>query len=232
MANIMLRRSSRPREVIEFEIDHEDKEDQLNESSQQEVVEQPTSIHSTRSRAHKKRKIELDEQSMKSQVDTFNMKTMKKGSLEKMKEIPLDVLFEVSKLLHPFIGLLDRISQIFSKLQPSDLLNLARSTKRLRTILMRKNTITIWRRARANTEGLPPRPDDLTEPQYAELVFGQHCYVCAVHRRPNLPSDRVKFCGRVGDKNRMSFRTRIRTCPLCAFQETKYDFFSRHFTTF
>ena len=53
---------------------------------------------------------------------------------------------------------------------------------------MKKNIISVWRSARANAIGLPACPDDLTEPQYAELVFGQHCHVRALlaHRTFNL----------------------------------------------
>jgi len=68
-------------------------------------------------------------------------------------------------------------------LQPLDLLNLSRTSKSLRSMLMKKNSIAVWRRARANLAGLPECPDDLTEPQYTELVFGRTCFVCLIRTR-------------------------------------------------
>jgi len=35
----------------------------------------------------------------------------------------------------------------------------------------------VWRDVRANVDGLPDCPDELTEPQYADLVFGKSCTV-------------------------------------------------------
>ncbi|KAJ3767967.1 hypothetical protein FB446DRAFT_792698 [Lentinula raphanica] len=84
------------------------------------------------------------------------------GLLEKVaKEMPLDVILE-----------------IFCHLEPRDLLRLARTTRDLRGILMSKTREFIWRIARGNVEGLPPRPADLNEPQYADLLFESYCHVC------------------------------------------------------
>lgn len=52
---------------------------------------------------------------------------------------------------------------------------------------MRRNSISVWRRARNNVIGLPECPDDLTEPQYAELVYGKTCFVSVFFTR------RIKF---------------------------------------
>ncbi|KIK57119.1 hypothetical protein GYMLUDRAFT_229820 [Collybiopsis luxurians FD-317 M1] len=77
------------------------------------------------------------------------------------RDVPLDVVFE-----------------IFCYLDPGDLLRLARTSKDLRDILMSKTSITIWRSSRENLPGLPPPPKDLNEPQYAQLLFDDHCDVC------------------------------------------------------
>ncbi|KAE9395804.1 hypothetical protein BT96DRAFT_942121 [Gymnopus androsaceus JB14] len=67
------------------------------------------------------------------------------GLLERLaKDIPLDVILE-----------------IFCYLSPGDLLQLARSSKDLRGILMSKSSEFIWRIARENVRGFPPRPGDL-----------------------------------------------------------------------
>ncbi|KAJ4493390.1 hypothetical protein C8R41DRAFT_919607 [Lentinula lateritia] len=84
------------------------------------------------------------------------------GLLEKLaKEVPLDVILE-----------------IFCYLEPGDLLRLARTSKDLRDILMSKSSESIWRIARETLNDLPPRPDDLNEPQYAHLLFEPYCHIC------------------------------------------------------
>lgn len=44
-------------------------------------------------------------------------------------------------------------------------------------MLMSKSSESIWRATRSNVEGIPPLPDDLSEPQYAHLLFSQYCDV-------------------------------------------------------
>ncbi|KAE9393657.1 hypothetical protein BT96DRAFT_887142 [Gymnopus androsaceus JB14] len=109
------------------------------------------------------------------------------GLLEKLaKDAPLDIFFE-----------------IFTHLQPDDLLRLARTSKDLRGILLRKSTESIWRTARSNVEGLPPLPDDMSEPQYAHLLFfDTYCHNCLSKRK----------C----EKVLWVFRTRC--CKTCASQ--------------
>jgi hypothetical protein len=60
-----------------------------------------------------------------------------------------------------------------------DLLNLARTTKDLRRILMSRASKSVWKEAFSNVSpaGLPDCPPDLNEPQYAELAFGRNCTV-------------------------------------------------------
>lgn len=66
--------------------------------------------------------------------------------------------------------------QIFGHLAPLDILRLARTTKELRDVLMRRSVRSVWK---LSFEGIdfPPCPDDLTEPQYAHLAFDNHCHV-------------------------------------------------------
>ncbi|KZT09619.1 uncharacterized protein LAESUDRAFT_646055 [Laetiporus sulphureus 93-53] len=80
--------------------------------------------------------------------------------LDKLPEMPLDILLE-----------------IFSHLRPLDLLHLARTTKALRTMLMSRSSISLWKGARELVGRLPDCPSDLSEPQYANLLFDQHCHV-------------------------------------------------------
>lgn len=79
---------------------------------------------------------------------------------------------------------IESVLQIFTHLFPADLLNLARSTKAFRELLMKKSSITIWRAARGNVLDLPDCPPDLSEPAYANLLFSNCCHVslCRVPR--------------------------------------------------
>ncbi|KAF9218732.1 hypothetical protein BS17DRAFT_761974 [Gyrodon lividus] len=72
----------------------------------------------------------------------------------------------------------DVLFHIFSFLQPMDLLNLARTTKAFRQLLMRRSSVSVWKTARGGVEGLPDCPPDLSEPQYANLAFYSHCHNC------------------------------------------------------
>lgn len=67
--------------------------------------------------------------------------------------------------------------QIFSHLLPMDLLNLARTSKPFRTLLMSRNSASLWKASRQLVDGLPDCPVHLSEPAYANLVFSTHCHV-------------------------------------------------------
>ncbi|KAL0570168.1 hypothetical protein V5O48_011800 [Marasmius crinis-equi] len=67
-----------------------------------------------------------------------------RGLLQRLKEFPLDVVFV-----------------IFSHLTPQDLLHLARTNKDLRSIILSRSTLSVWKEARSNVEGLPDPPDDM-----------------------------------------------------------------------
>ncbi|KAJ2927089.1 hypothetical protein H1R20_g10020, partial [Candolleomyces eurysporus] len=73
---------------------------------------------------------------------------------------------------------LDILGEVLSYLSPLDLLRLARTTKALRAFLMSKSSSAIWKSSLAAIEGLPPCPEDLSEPQYANLMCWDHCHVC------------------------------------------------------
>ncbi|KAJ7104156.1 hypothetical protein B0H15DRAFT_11779 [Mycena belliarum] len=85
----------------------------------------------------------------------------RRGVLSSLKEFPLDVLFE-----------------IFGHLNPLDLLNLSRTTKEIRGILMTRSAAFVWKESRTHVPGLPNLPPDLSEPQYANLAFDSHCHKC------------------------------------------------------
>ncbi|THU81852.1 hypothetical protein K435DRAFT_872896 [Dendrothele bispora CBS 962.96] len=95
-------------------------------------------------------------------------------------EIPLDVIFE-----------------IFSYLEPLDILRLSRTSRDLRNLLTTRSSECVWRSARLNIEGLPPLPPDLNEIRYANLMFDTTCQVCG------------RTC------NNIYWECRIRCCKKC-----------------
>lgn len=86
----------------------------------------------------------------------------RRGKLYLITEMPLDILFE-----------------IFGQLFPADVLHLSMSSKALRDILLRKSAAFLWKQAFLNMKITPPPPcpDDLNEPQYANLLWGKYCFV-------------------------------------------------------
>ncbi|KAH8814535.1 hypothetical protein DL96DRAFT_1624074 [Flagelloscypha sp. PMI_526] len=82
-------------------------------------------------------------------------------------EAPLDVLFE-----------------IFAHLGLPDLLALSRSSKDLRALLLNKaspGTEALWTEAREAVDGLPEKPDEISEPEFASLMFGKTCMECGTN---------------------------------------------------
>jgi len=139
--------------------------------------EQNPSLAEASSRG-KKRKSREDK--VNPQVKKYRGKRV--GLLRQLVEMPLDILFEVGATLHRTNGLMFTMipPQIFGHLNPLDLLHLARTTKDLRAILMKRSSISIWKHARSHFDDLPECPSDLSEPQYAEFLFGKACTVSLV----------------------------------------------------
>ncbi|GAA6058669.1 hypothetical protein JCM10212_004080 [Sporobolomyces blumeae] len=74
---------------------------------------------------------------------------------------------------------LEVLSEILSLTTPKDLLNVARTSKSYRALLLsQRRSATIWRASR-RVLGLPDLTvDDFSEPAYAALVFGTACDAC------------------------------------------------------
>lgn len=68
--------------------------------------------------------------------------------------------------------------QIFAYMTPVDLLNLSRTSKPFRTLLISRESVPLWKASRKNVPGLPDCPPFLSEPAYANLCFDSHCHVC------------------------------------------------------
>ena len=66
---------------------------------------------------------------------------------------------------------------------PMDLVNLARTSKALRQVLMSRKSMWVWIAARRNAGVVmvPDPPEDISEPAWALLLFGPA--VCSVSKR-------------------------------------------------
>ncbi|KLO15291.1 hypothetical protein SCHPADRAFT_275411 [Schizopora paradoxa] len=86
-------------------------------------------------------------------------------------------------------------AEIAKYLSPCDLLQLARTSKHCRGILMSKTSRRIWEVSR-KTHGLPDCPTDINEPQFADLLFGKGCSFCLASRTLKDPvfGLRVRVC--------------------------------------
>ncbi|KAG2141345.1 hypothetical protein DEU56DRAFT_734280 [Suillus clintonianus] len=87
-------------------------------------------------------------------------KFKRRGRLDLMPTMNLDILFHILSFLHPI-----------------DLLNLSRTSKDFRNLLLQKSSASAWKTARLQVDDLPDCPPDLSEPQYANLAFYPHCHV-------------------------------------------------------
>ncbi|KAF8602452.1 hypothetical protein BDV93DRAFT_193964 [Ceratobasidium sp. AG-I] len=91
-------------------------------------------------------------------------KNSKPTGRSRLSELPVEIFTEITSFTYP-----------------GDLLSLARSCKRFREILMGRSAIKIWRFAEGNLKGLPPCPKDMSEPQYAALLFTRICTSCGAN---------------------------------------------------
>ncbi|KAG8973475.1 hypothetical protein FRC05_008749 [Tulasnella sp. 425] len=132
---------------------------------------------------------------------TTNTTTKKKGKISArtlMKDLfsalPLDLIYE-----------------IFGHVHPLDLLSLARTTKVLRSHLMSKRSISVWKTAReAVIPPVPECPKDQSEPQWAKLLFTHDCTMCGAPRI-----------------QKVDWNLRLRGCEVC-FKTNRKFYFSAH----
>lgn len=69
--------------------------------------------------------------------------------------------------------------QIFGLLEPADLLFLSRTSKAFRKVLLSSGAVSVWKAARVNRSGVPDCMPNMSEVQWANLLFGgSQCCVC------------------------------------------------------
>ncbi|EDR04454.1 uncharacterized protein LACBIDRAFT_304523 [Laccaria bicolor S238N-H82] len=94
---------------------------------------------------------------------------------------------------------IELLLEIFQFLHPMDLYSVIRSTKRMRSILLDRRTLSIWKEVFERcSDVLPRRPLDISEPQWASMLFG--------------PAT-CDYCGRKGAM--IDFHFRRRFCQCC-----------------
>ena len=106
-------------------------------------------------------------------------------SLSLLPAMPLDVLFEVRITLaatSQWLAMLtaDYLRQVFSHLTPRDIINLSRTSRIFRDTLMTRSTTSVWKASREQF-GAPECPSNMSEPQWAVLLFGNVCQVRISH---------------------------------------------------
>ncbi|KAK7695358.1 hypothetical protein QCA50_002550 [Cerrena zonata] len=87
----------------------------------------------------------------------------RKGTLQELPKMPLDIIDEV--LVHLHLG---------------DLLNLSRTTKAFRELVLAPGAERFWNAAMENAQaaGVPACPEWLSKPAYANLIYSPHCHNC------------------------------------------------------
>ncbi|KAG9006925.1 hypothetical protein FRB94_014760 [Tulasnella sp. JGI-2019a] len=131
--------------------------------------------------------------------------TKRKKTTQATKDDPCGPLKPVAQgkgsyLVGKLAGMMYMPVDIFSivclLLTLADLLALARTSRRLRGILVTREWEGIWRGAREfSYPTLPACPADLCEPQYANLMFTSTCQGCGTRRATKTDySLRIKYC--------------------------------------
>ncbi|KAF6763835.1 hypothetical protein DFP72DRAFT_873535, partial [Ephemerocybe angulata] len=123
--------------------------------------------HSRTSRKKQKTAAETSAPHAKPQVSWARVKG-RRGHLKMVVEMPLDIILEILQYLYPV-----------------DLLNMSRSNRAMRALLLdRSLTFRVWESAFSSfSPPPPPCPDDLNFPQYANLLFGDTCFECDAKKR-------------------------------------------------
>ncbi|PPR05236.1 hypothetical protein CVT24_010342, partial [Panaeolus cyanescens] len=108
------------------------------------------------------------------------MADKKRGTLELM-DMPLDILFETC-----------------NHLDPMDILELGRTTRAMKRLVLSPKFKPVWVKARSQYASLPACPEDLSEPAYAELIFGNTCLACGtlplLHDQRRIFEARDRLC--------------------------------------
>ena len=104
-----------------------------------------------------------------------NDSTRKRGALANLPHMPLDVLFEVRRVILIVCPFFLMEKQIFGHLLPRDLIRLACTSKAFRKTMLSPQNVNIWITALKQVPGgVPERPPDISEPRWVDFLFGEN----------------------------------------------------------
>ena len=106
--------------------------------------------------------------------------------------------------------------QVVSYLDSEDLLKLCRLSKGSRALFLSKNSAAVWRNVLARVADLPKCPQDLTEPQYASLIFDKFCMASVPSFFKISIDDDAQGCGSTRGNIETQYLLRLRLCQGCS----------------
>ncbi|KAL5524811.1 hypothetical protein ACEPAF_9957 [Sanghuangporus sanghuang] len=116
------------------------------------------------------------------------------GMIRKPKRKPQLRKSDLGKLSRVMDLSVEVFCEIAKHLTPVDLLQLSRTSRSLRELILSKSSRAIWVSCLAAT-GIPACPPDMSEPQYANLYFEKECHACGYPRVDRLtPHLRIRLC--------------------------------------
>ena len=95
----------------------------------------------------------------------------------KLARLPLELILEVRLSFLSAMQLLTISAQILSDLEPPELLQFSRLCKHFHVVLHSSTNLWVWRISLNKIYSIPPCPTDMTEVQFAALLFSEECYV-------------------------------------------------------
>ncbi|KDQ62855.1 hypothetical protein JAAARDRAFT_188497 [Jaapia argillacea MUCL 33604] len=121
------------------------------------------SISSPADSTQKRKNIQpaLEDDGEKSRVKKRSRRGMTFGDLTVLLRMPMDILFKV-----------------LGHLLPLDLLNLSRTNKEFRLMIMSRTSLHLWKVSFDQFPGIPECRPNTSTPRWASLVFEQHCHNC------------------------------------------------------
>ncbi|TRM61401.1 hypothetical protein BD626DRAFT_460226 [Schizophyllum amplum] len=137
--------------------------------------------------AQKRRKAKGNTAGKKQTIQGKASRQRVRGRLAAFAEMPLDILYEILRYMHP-----------------RDLLQVSRTTKTLRSVLMSKSFIGIWNHSHTAYD-LPPVFSGMTVPQFVSLAYDRFCHFCSA---PSVKS--------------VIWNARVRCCKKCMSNEENF----------
>lgn len=101
-----------------------------------------------------------------------NTARVRPGSLERFLALPTELIFEVCTWCHSSSKFNRRSLQVFKHLHALDLHHMSLTCRTFKQALCEPVSYPLWKAAFSAIPSFPPCPTDLTEPQWAYLMFG------------------------------------------------------------